>query len=78
LVIFLNFVLTCNPDSVWFEGKATYGEAFRPYDYFVVKHATAGADSRGEQGHFGDYFVTFHAAMSLELENSLLAIDQSI
>lgn len=31
-------------------GKAAYGETFRTYDYFVVKHAVAVTDTRGDQG----------------------------
>lgn len=59
-------------------GQAQYGENFKTYDYFVVKHAVAAMDSRGDQGHFSDAFGTFHAALVLEFEMSLLAIDEAI
>ena len=55
-------------------GQAKYGLAFRTHEYFVVKHAVSTLDSRGEQSHFGDWFINFHAAIALEFENSLLAI----
>lgn len=31
-------------------GKELYGESFRNYDYFVLKHAVAVTDTRGDQG----------------------------
>jgi hypothetical protein len=34
-------------------GKAQYGPGFRPYDYFVAKHAVATTDARGDQAHYG-------------------------
>merc|ERR1712136_10213 len=60
------------------DGQSMYGSNFRTYDYFVVKHAVATEDSRGDQGHFSSAFATFHAAFVLEFEMSLLAIDSSI
>mmetsp|Transcript_57992 Transcript_57992/g.135608 ORF Transcript_57992/g.135608 Transcript_57992/m.135608 type:complete len:449 (-) Transcript_57992:298-1644(-) len=59
-------------------GVSRYGAAFRSYDYFVVKHAVAQTDTRGDQAHFGAHFITWHAAFVLEFENALLAIDPSI
>eukprot|EP00416_Gambierdiscus_australes_P017874 CAMPEP_0171064830 /NCGR_PEP_ID=MMETSP0766_2-20121228/6512_1 /TAXON_ID=439317 /ORGANISM="Gambierdiscus australes, Strain CAWD 149" /LENGTH=806 /DNA_ID=CAMNT_0011520897 /DNA_START=45 /DNA_END=2465 /DNA_ORIENTATION=- len=59
-------------------GKTKYGEAFRTYDYFVVKHAVATTDTRGDQAHFGAHFMTWHGAFVLEFENALLAVDSSI
>jgi len=60
------------------DGQSMYGSNFRTYDYFVVKHAVASMDSRGDQGHFSSAFATFHAAFVLEFEMSLLAVDVSI
>ncbi|CAB9523412.1 tyrosinase [Seminavis robusta] len=59
-------------------GKINYGDNFRTYDYFVVKHAVATTDSRGDEAHKGAHFITWHAAFVLEFENALLAIDPSI
>jgi hypothetical protein len=60
------------------EGQARFGASFKTHDYFVVKHAVAAADSRGDQAHNSDASPTFHAAFVLEFENTLLAIDPSI
>ena len=59
-------------------GRAKYGSQFRTYDYFVVKHAVATTDSRGDQAHFGAHFISWHSAFVLEFENTLLAIDPMI
>ena len=60
------------------EGKALYGDTFRSYDSFVLQHALAALDSRGDQGHYSAAFVTFHSALVLAFERSLLAINPSI
>eukprot|EP01060_Flectonema_neradi_P022386 TRINITY_DN3063_c0_g1_i4.p1 TRINITY_DN3063_c0_g1~~TRINITY_DN3063_c0_g1_i4.p1 ORF type:complete len:623 (+),score=174.20 TRINITY_DN3063_c0_g1_i4:45-1913(+) len=59
-------------------GITAYGSAFKPYDYFVAKHAAATTDSRGDQAHFSDAFMTWHSAFVLEFEEALLAVDSSI
>mmetsp|Transcript_11889 Transcript_11889/g.27721 ORF Transcript_11889/g.27721 Transcript_11889/m.27721 type:complete len:476 (-) Transcript_11889:410-1837(-) len=59
-------------------GISKYGSAFRSYDYFVVKHAVAQTDTRGDQAHFGAHFMTWHSALVLEFENAMLAVDPSI
>jgi hypothetical protein len=59
-------------------GKAQYGPGFRPYDYFVAKHAVATTDARGDQAHYGAHFITWHAAFVLEFENALLTVDPTI
>ncbi|KAI9023181.1 hypothetical protein DFJ74DRAFT_668055 [Hyaloraphidium curvatum] len=55
-------------------GRARYGPLYKDYDYFIVKHAVATNDPRGDQGHNGPNFMTFHRAWLLELERSLLAV----
>lgn len=60
------------------EGQNLYGPSFKPYDHFVVKHAVATTDARGDQAHFGAHFMTWHLAFVLEFEMALLAIDPSI
>lgn len=72
-------------DAIWVmknttleAGQDAFGVGFKPYDYFVVKHAFSATDSRGDQGHYTEAFPNFHAAFILEFENSLLAIDPSI
>ena len=69
-------------DVIWFMKNTTnhtlgvelYGPDFRSYDAFVIKHAVSSLDERGDQGHFGPPFMTFHRAYLLEIENSFLAI----
>eukprot|EP00930_Biecheleria_cincta_P066300 TRINITY_DN5238_c1_g2_i1.p1 TRINITY_DN5238_c1_g2~~TRINITY_DN5238_c1_g2_i1.p1 ORF type:complete len:693 (+),score=94.90 TRINITY_DN5238_c1_g2_i1:43-2121(+) len=72
-------------DAIWImkntsraSGESQFGSNFKPYNYFVMKHAVAVMDSRGDQGHFSAAFATFHAAFVLEFELSLLAIDPDI
>jgi len=60
------------------DGVAAYGAAFRTYDTFVVKHAVAESDPRGDQAHSGPMFMTWHSAFVLEFENALLSVDPSI
>eukprot|EP00755_Sulcionema_specki_P014046 Sspe_Gene.55643::Locus_30595_Transcript_1_1_Confidence_1.000_Length_766::g.55643::m.55643 len=60
------------------EGVAKYGKAFKSYDYFVLKHAVATKDVRGDQAHFSDAFMTWHAAFVLEFELALLSVDPTI
>ncbi|KAL3910523.1 MAG: hypothetical protein SGARI_002082 [Bacillariaceae sp.] len=60
------------------EGKVAYGDAFKTYDSFVLKHALATTDTRGDQAHFGAHFISWHSAFVLEFENALLAVDETI
>ena len=60
------------------EGIATFGNNFRTYDYFVVKHAIAATDTRGDQAHFGAHFISWHSAFVLEFELAIMAIDNTI
>eukprot|EP00854_Cymbomonas_tetramitiformis_P012010 gene12010-14191_t len=65
-------------NTSWEAGQARYGTGFRTAGYFVGKHAVTTKDPRGDQGHFGSPFVTYHALMILEFENCIRAIDPSI
>jgi hypothetical protein len=60
------------------EGRAKYGMDFKPYDYFVVKHLAANQDTRGDMAHKSNAFATWHGALVLSFETSLLAIDPAI
>ena len=59
-------------------GQATYGAAYRSYDYFTAKHYAACTDARGNGAHYGPQFATWHAALCLEFERALLAVDPAI
>ena len=59
-------------------GQATYGAAYRSYDYFTAKHYAACIDARGNGAHYGPQFATWHAALGLEFERALLAVDPTI
>ena len=56
------------------EGEAAYGPAFRSADYITAKHAVSSDDARGDQGHSSAAFLTWHDALMLEYEMSILAI----
>lgn len=60
------------------QGRAEYGPAYRDWDYFILKHAIAASDNRGDVAHLGDWFMTWHAAFLLEFENALHAVDPEI
>jgi len=59
-------------------GQSIYGSSFRTYDSFVLQHAVAEQDPRGDQAHLGTHFVVWHTLFLLQFEESLLAIDSSI
>ena len=59
-------------------GQATYGAAYRSYDYFTAKHYAACVDARGNGAHYGPHFATWHAALGLEFERALRAVDPAI
>lgn len=72
-------------DAMWImktetmdRGQELYGDKFRTYDYFVVRHAIAATDTRGDQGHRGAHFINWHTAFVLEFENVLMTIDPLI
>ena len=60
------------------EGKRVYGSSFVTYDYMVAKHMKAALNIEGDQAHFTPVFPLFHRLWLLEIENSLLAIDNTI
>merc|ERR1719230_940249 len=60
------------------DGEAKYGADFVNYEAFVVKHAHCAMHPRCDQGHYGPAFTTYHRAINLLMEKSLLAIDPSI
>ena len=39
-------------------GQATYGAAYRSYDYFTAKHYAACTDARGNGAHYGPHFLS--------------------
>ena len=51
-----------------------YGKAYRTYDYLAFKHAIAAVHSCIDQGHMPSNVITFHRALLLEFELSMLAI----
>ncbi len=59
-------------------GRQIYGKEFISYDDLVSKHAIAALDNRGDQAHFSPVFSLFHRAWLLELENSIIAVDNNI
>mmetsp|Transcript_36399 Transcript_36399/g.51451 ORF Transcript_36399/g.51451 Transcript_36399/m.51451 type:complete len:526 (-) Transcript_36399:81-1658(-) len=59
------------------EGKELYGPLFKNNEYFAGKHATAEQSHRGDQGHYGTHFLTFHAMMCLMYETTVLAITEA-
>ena len=59
-------------------GQATYGAGYRSYDYLLAKHYAACVDARGNGAHYGPMFATYHAALGLEFERALLAVDPAI
>jgi len=55
-------------------GQALYGAKYSSYQDMINKHAVATQDPRGDQGHNGPCFMTFHRAFLLQLEDSLLSV----
>lgn len=60
------------------EGRSRFGPDFVSYEELILLHTCSFADPRCDQGHFSPAFITFHRAMLLKFENSLLAIDPRI
>jgi len=60
------------------EGEEKFGAHFLNYDRMVLKHMRAAQHPRCDMGHGGPAFLTFHRALELQIENSLLAVDPSI
>jgi len=59
-------------------GRDKYGVAFKTYDYFHAKHIAQAEDLRGDRSQTNIVFSIWHACLTLEFENTLLAIDPSI
>jgi hypothetical protein len=60
------------------EGEASYGPWFRTYDSITLQHIYATIDERCDQGHLSAAFSTYHRALILVVEETLLAMDPSI
>jgi hypothetical protein len=60
------------------DGQTLYGPRFINYDDLLFLHACSLSDPRCDQAHFGPHFMTFHRALLLKVERSLLAIDSDI
>lgn len=60
------------------EGRRKYGENFNNHDDMLILHSCATMDPRCDEGHFGPQFMTFHRALLLKYERSLLAVDPTI
>ncbi|KAJ1448305.1 hypothetical protein M885DRAFT_539598 [Pelagophyceae sp. CCMP2097] len=56
-------------------GVAKYGDAFKPYDYFVAKHIDASLNYECDVAHFSPIFSIWHRALEVEFEKSLLAVE---
>ena len=56
------------------EGRARYGPLFKTHDYMVAIHAVCATSVRGDQGHFGAHFLSWHSAFSLMYETTLMRI----
>lgn len=60
------------------DGQAMYGSSFRGYEHFVRKHLWRMTLDKCTPFHGGDVFVTAHAALTLELEQALQAVDPRV
>ncbi|KAL4430833.1 hypothetical protein ABPG75_006089 [Micractinium tetrahymenae] len=69
-VVGLSVMLSLSTES----GRRLFGPKFISYQECIVKHSVATNDPRGDQGHNGPPFMTFHRAFLLEMEQSLLAV----
>ena len=59
-------------------GKAKYGDKFNTAEYFVYKHLTGAGTTDCDHWHDGAGLTTHHMAFTLEIEQSLQAIDPSL
>lgn len=55
-------------------GQEIFGPLYKDATYFTLKHIVAVQDIKGDQGHYGPCFMTFHRAFLLEFENALLSV----
>ena len=60
------------------DGLKRYGANFVNYDLVVLAHVRAATHPTCDQGHNGPAFLTFHRALSVWVEKSLVAIDPEI
>lgn len=60
------------------EGQEKYGEKFRSIEDYLSEHLAAAGTSDCDHWHDGAGFVTHHFAYTLEVEQTLQAIDSSI
>eukprot|EP00808_Paulinella_micropora_P024537 g71512.t1 len=60
------------------QGRALYGPNFNNHDDILYLHSCSTMDPRCDQGHYGPQFMTFHRAMLLKWELSLLSIAPSL
>ncbi|CAK9108349.1 unnamed protein product [Durusdinium trenchii] len=60
------------------EGRKIYGKHFNNHDDMLILHSCATTDPRCDEGHFGPQFMTFHRALLLKYELSLLSVDPTI
>ncbi|CAB9508935.1 Common central domain of tyrosinase [Seminavis robusta] len=59
-------------------GQQIYGMEFINYDEFILQHAAAVADPRGDQAHLDQHFSLFHRLLLLRFENTVLSVDPSL
>ena len=60
------------------EGQRKYGNSYVSYDAMISKHSLAALDPSGDSAHFGPHFFLFHRCWLMQIENSLLLIDNKI
>jgi len=60
------------------EGKAAYGDQFNTAEYYVYKHLNGAGTTDCDHWHDGAGIVTHHMAFTLEVEQTLQAVDPSI
>eukprot|EP00512_Aurantiochytrium_limacinum_P014482 CAMPEP_0171586738 /NCGR_PEP_ID=MMETSP0961-20121227/12782_1 /TAXON_ID=87120 /ORGANISM="Aurantiochytrium limacinum, Strain ATCCMYA-1381" /LENGTH=639 /DNA_ID=CAMNT_0012144603 /DNA_START=1 /DNA_END=1918 /DNA_ORIENTATION=- len=56
------------------DGQTRFGKAYRSHAYLLLKHATSALHPCVDQGHEVENQMTFHRALLLEAEASILAI----
>lgn len=74
---FLNALQTLYTTST-VDGQAKYGSKYKSAEDFLLKHLNGAAKVDCDHWHDGAGIVTHHAAISLELEQSLQAINPTI
>jgi len=62
----------------WTDGLQRFGPKFKPYDYFVQRHAQAQTSPLSDRAHGGPWFHPYHRLLVLEYEEVLLTVDSSI